>query len=181
METQFVIEEWRGVVGHGKLYEISNLGNGRIPKKLSSDGRMLKAKPKKLTPDKDGYLNFSVYIAGKVKTLKTHREVLKAFVGPCPEGMECCHLDSVRANNKLTNLKWASKTENQGGDRNKNGSYSSKYNGVYWSHQGQKWVSSVWVNPKQRYIGRFTEEVDAAKAFNDYCDLHKLNKHRNTL
>jgi len=37
---------------------------------------------------------------------QVHRLVLEAFVGPCPEGMECCHNDGDPFNNKLTNLRW---------------------------------------------------------------------------
>jgi hypothetical protein len=35
-----------------------------------------------------------------------HRLVLEAFVGPCPEGMECCHNDGNPLNNSLENLRW---------------------------------------------------------------------------
>lgn len=49
---------------------------------------------------------------GKVTVLFVHRLVLEAFVGPCPEGMECRHLDGDRANNRRTNLAWGSPSEN---------------------------------------------------------------------
>lgn len=32
--------------------------------------------------------------------------VLTAFVGPCPEGMECCHWDGNPLNNHILNLRW---------------------------------------------------------------------------
>ena len=38
--------------------------------------------------------------------------VLTVFVGPCPEGMECCHYDDVKENNKLENLRWDTRQEN---------------------------------------------------------------------
>lgn len=41
------------------------------------------------------------------------RTVLEAFVGPCPDGMECCHSDGDRWNNRLSNLRWDTKSENQ--------------------------------------------------------------------
>ena len=41
-----------------------------------------------------------------------HRLVLEAFVGPCPEGMECRHLEGDTANNALSNLAWGTPQEN---------------------------------------------------------------------
>ncbi len=35
-----------------------------------------------------------------------HRLVLEAFVGPCPEGMVCCHNDGDAENNQVENLRW---------------------------------------------------------------------------
>jgi hypothetical protein len=42
------------------------------------------------------------------KSTKHHvsRLVLRAFVGPCPEGMEACHNDGNPYNNTLGNLRW---------------------------------------------------------------------------
>lgn len=50
---------------------------------------------------------------GKVTVLFVHRLVLEAFVGPCPEGMECRHLDGTRTNNRLSNLAWGTSAENE--------------------------------------------------------------------
>ncbi len=41
-----------------------------------------------------------------------HRLVLEAFRGPCPDGMECRHLDGNPQNNRLDNLRWGTRTEN---------------------------------------------------------------------
>lgn len=41
-----------------------------------------------------------------------HRLVLMAFVGPCPEGMECRHLDGNAGNNRLENLCWGTRSDN---------------------------------------------------------------------
>lgn len=42
-----------------------------------------------------------------------HRLILLAFVGPCPEGMECCHNDGDPTNNRLDNLRWDSPKNNK--------------------------------------------------------------------
>ncbi len=41
-----------------------------------------------------------------------HQIVLEAFVGPCPPGMECRHLDNNPRNNRLENLCWGTPLEN---------------------------------------------------------------------
>ena len=41
-----------------------------------------------------------------------HRLVLEAFVGPCPEGMETCHNNGVRTDNRLENLRWDTSSAN---------------------------------------------------------------------
>lgn len=49
---------------------------------------------------------------GQKKNFKVHRLVLQAYVGPCPEGLECCHNDGNPSNNKLENLRWDTKQNN---------------------------------------------------------------------
>lgn len=51
------------------------------------------------------------------KNGKNHRRaiaplVLEAFIGPRPAGMLCCHNDGNRANDHLSNLRWATHREN---------------------------------------------------------------------
>ena len=50
---------------------------------------------------------------GQSINIRVHRLVLLAFVGPCPEEMECRHFpDKNPANNNLNNLQWGTKEEN---------------------------------------------------------------------
>ena len=44
---------------------------------------------------------------------RVHRLVLETFVGRCPKGMECRHLDGDSKNNNLENLKWGTRLENE--------------------------------------------------------------------
>ncbi len=50
---------------------------------------------------------------GKSHVRYVHRLVLEAFVGPCPEGMECRHLDGNPRNNRVENLRWGTHRENR--------------------------------------------------------------------
>lgn len=50
---------------------------------------------------------------GKVICRYVHRLVLEAFVGACPHSeWEGCHGDGNSANNRLSNLRWGSKSDN---------------------------------------------------------------------
>lgn len=46
------------------------------------------------------------------KQFSVHQLVLSAFTGPCPKGMECRHLNSIRKDIRLNNLKWGTRKEN---------------------------------------------------------------------
>lgn len=80
-------------------YEVSNVGNVR---------RKSSGKPIKLTTNSHGYKVVGIH----GQQYRAHRLVLNAFVGPCPEGLQCAHLNGVRDDNRLENLKWVTPKEN---------------------------------------------------------------------
>ncbi len=59
-----------------------------------------------------GYLIVTLCESGNRKTCLVHRLVLEAFIGLCPEGMECRHLDGNPVNNNLGNLRWGTHKQN---------------------------------------------------------------------
>lgn len=72
------------------------------------DGRRLKP-----TSNGRGYLRLKLCFEGKRVDVYVHRVVCEAYSGPCPEGMQCRHLDGCRANNKPDNLQWSDKATNE--------------------------------------------------------------------
>lgn len=104
-------EEWKPVVGHEGAYEVSNLGRVRSLDRVITTraGVKKRRKGQLLRPikQKRGYI--SVQIQG---TKLVHRLVLEAFVGPCPEGMETCHRNGVKTDNRVENLYWGTSSEN---------------------------------------------------------------------
>lgn len=66
----------------------------------------------KPTPHKYGYPTYGFSKNSKQKRMCLHRLMLLAFVGPCPKGMECRHLDGNPANCSLNNLEWATHSNN---------------------------------------------------------------------
>lgn len=64
-------------------------------------------------PQRGGYLIVSLFVNRVAKKELVHRLVLFAFVGPCPEGMECCHdPDPDRKNCAISNLRWDTRKNN---------------------------------------------------------------------
>ncbi|HMH92929.1 MAG TPA: NUMOD4 motif-containing HNH endonuclease [Streptosporangiaceae bacterium] len=101
------VEEWRPVVGHAGLYEVSSLGQVRRLSRTTSDGRRIQGRV--LRPAGIRYL--TVKIGGDTRTV--HSLAAEAFRGlrPAP-GMEVRHLDDNKLNNAAANLAWGTRSEN---------------------------------------------------------------------
>lgn len=95
-------EIWAPIPGYEGLYEASTEGrvrnrHGRIMKQDLSNKNRPAVKLSSL---------------GLARTRFVHHLVLEAFVGPCPEGLQCCHWDDDKSNNKLANLRWDTSSAN---------------------------------------------------------------------
>jgi len=113
------VETWRAIVGYEGAYEVSDLGNVRSLTRWVPYGRhkgmTYKGRPLRLTLIKNGYLTVKLAFAGLTRTTYVHEIVLKAFEGPRPYTEargEIRHLDGVKTNNVLSNLKYGTINEN---------------------------------------------------------------------
>ena len=96
------------------MYSVSDQGRVRN----DETGRVLKPRQ-----GSHGRLQVELYREGACKSYLTHRLVLQAFVGPCPDSMEACHNDGNHQNNRLGNLRWDTK-KNNAADRLKHGTHN---------------------------------------------------------
>ncbi len=99
--------EWRPIPGFEELYCVSD--NGKVRSERS--GNLVS-----LNTRFNGYKLAHLYPGGGKRNRKAkyvHRLVLEAFVGCCPEGMECRHLNGDRSDNRLCNLQWGTSRQNQ--------------------------------------------------------------------
>lgn len=74
-----------------------------------------------------GYYVAILRVNGKKKRFFVHRLVLKAFVGCCPDGHEVDHKDRDTSNNRLDNLRYVTKSQN---NRNKRNNYMVEHLGI---------------------------------------------------
>lgn len=113
---EILIEEWRPVVGFEGLYEVSSLGRIKtLSKTVVRKGVCYNFKEKILKPQSygNGYLKIGLHNNGHTKFLFVHRIVAQAFI-PNPENKPCIdHINTIRNDNRVENLKWCTPKENR--------------------------------------------------------------------
>jgi len=126
-------EVWRDVVGFEGFYQVSDQGRVKsLPRVVSMiDGRTYKYAGKEQKISNKNYSSVCLNRDGKEITRSVHRLVLEAFVGSCPEGMECCHNDGNQQNNALLNLRWDTHSGNMK-DKKRHGTTNLDLRGVSW-------------------------------------------------
>lgn len=118
MDATHTPEEWRPVVGYEGYYEVSNLGRVRsLDRRVSNgSGNTRIARGVMLKPSlRDGFKYYVVNLGhgrGRRRTVQVHILVLEAFVGPRPDGLIACHNDGIHLNNRSSNLRWDTYSEN---------------------------------------------------------------------
>ena len=122
-------EVWKSIRDYEGLYEVSNLG--RI--KSLNYRKTGKEKILKNIECENGYLIINLAKFGKYKTFKVHRLVAEAFI-PNPENKPCVdHINTIREDNRVENLRWVTKEEN-----NNNPLTKKKYSKNHREQTGEK-------------------------------------------
>ena len=104
------IEVWRDVVGFEGLYMVSN--KGRVKSLGNGEGNNSKERLLSLTMDDRGYRVVGLYKNGVKTRCKVHRLVSEAFI-PNPEDKPCIdHINTIRDDNRVRNLRWVTYKEN---------------------------------------------------------------------
>jgi len=97
-------------------YEVSDLGRVRSYRMRGKAYGRFRQQPNLMTPvvrKKDGYLKLLLSFGQKRVTALVHALVLEAFIGSRPEGMEACHNNGIRTDNRLSNLRWDTQESNR--------------------------------------------------------------------
>lgn len=109
--------EWRSVPGYEGVYEVSSLGEVRSIERVVKyvDGRTRTYPGIRLTQSDNGF-GYQVVTLSKSKLSKkvrfVHHLVMEAFVGKRPPGLDTCHRDNDKTNNKLSNLRYDTRESN---------------------------------------------------------------------
>lgn len=92
-------------------------------------------------------------------TIRMHRLILGAKKGQITDHRNRNGLDNQRHNIRICTL-----SENQQ-NRPAYPNGTSKYKGVWWWADRQRWGSMIRVNNKRYYLGSYVNEIDAAKIY----------------
>lgn len=95
------------------------------------------------------------------KLYKAHRIIFLMNYGYWPDQID--HIDQNRSNNRLSNLREVSNTENQKNARKRVDNTSGK-TGVTWNKLVNAWYARIGVNGVKVTIGRFDTKEEAIKA-----------------
>lgn len=93
------------------------------------------------------------------KTVKLHNYLF----GELRNGFVIDHINGDGLDCRSINMRVASFQENNLNRKNK--IRSSQYKGVSWDSSRNKWIVSIQVNGVTKHIGRFDDEISAAKAY----------------
>ena len=120
-------EEYRQIEGYE--YSISNFGNVRNDK----TGRIMSPRL-----DTRGYLQCGITKNSKRNHYSIHRLVAIAFLENPDNLLEIDHINQIKTDNRVENLRWCSRSNNCR-NRKKQDGCSSNYQGVGWHKQHNKW------------------------------------------
>lgn len=105
------------------------------------------------------------YLSGRIfrKAYQAHRVIWIREYGEIPAGMFIDHRDNVRDNNRISNLRLATKAQN---NRNKTplAGATSRYLGVR-KHTSGQWTAQIGHDYKSNHIGTYGCETSAALAY----------------
>jgi hypothetical protein len=113
---------------------------------------------------------------GKKKFISMHRQIM----GGTPPGFIVDHKDGDGLNNRKENLRIATSAQNNCNCRKTFKKTTSKYKGVCYNKQRNKYRADIGHNSHRKFLGHFDNEIDAAKAYDEaakrlHGDFAKLN------
>jgi hypothetical protein len=160
-------EIWKNIPNYKGYYQVSNLGRVKgIERKVKQSTdcfKTIKERILKQSLGNSGYLVVNFSLNGKIKTRTVHQLVAIVFLNHKPCGLKLVidHIDEIKTNNKLSNLRIVTNRANS--SRRKDG--TSRYVGVSLCKTNVKWQSTIKIKGKQINLGSFTKEYDAHLAY----------------
>ena len=164
-------EIWKNIPSYEGYYQVSDLGRvrslDRVRTYKSGASKLLEGKMLNPTMNK-GYKHAILTMKGRRKSFRISQLVAMAFLGHKPDGHKLVvdHINGNRLDDRVENLRIVTHRANTSTCfRTDNGTFSSKYVGVYWNINSLKWNSSIRYDSTSIHLGLFDNEKDASDAY----------------
>ena len=96
-------------------------------------------------------------------TIKGRPVFMHRLIMDPPEGFVVDHINANKQDNRRCNLRVCTQAENL--RNNRKGRGTSRFKGVSWNSACRKWVAKIYHNGKTTELGRFDDEIEAARAY----------------
>jgi len=107
----------------------------------------------------------------RFKNVRVHELIAMAFIGDKPKDHEVDHINGNRSDNRPSNLRYATRSQNLRGYQKVRG--KSQYRGVTVTKNNPKFIVNVGLGKehqyKLKYLGSFTDEKEAAITRDTFC------------
>jgi hypothetical protein len=107
----------------------------------------------------NGYL----YLSLKNRRITAHRAAWAVVYGEFPQH-EVDHVNRVRTDNRISNLRLATRSQNARNTSIRKSSRSG-YKGVSWHSKCGKWRAVIQASGRQLHLGYFTSAVEASEVY----------------
>ncbi len=94
------------------------------------------------------------------RIVSLHTEIM-----PPPKGLIVDHRNRDGLDNRRSNLRFATHSQNRCNTNRSKAGCSSQYRGVYWNKQKKHWRANLQFEGKWIWLGAFDSEIDAARAY----------------
>ena len=165
-------EIWKDIPEYEGYYQVSNLGRVRsldmMKRNNNYGGQYLqKGIIRKLHINKNtGYNMVGISYKGVRKTKAVHQLMASAFFNVNTNKFTVVdHINNIRNDNRLVNLRIVTQRENAG-KRVDIKSSASKYIGVYKNNYTNKWRARIYISGDKVSIGQYFTEEEASKVYN---------------
>jgi hypothetical protein len=96
---------------------------------------------------------------------KRHTILMHRFIMNAQKGEQIDHKNHNALDNHRNNLRFCTPSQNAQNRKIQRNKKSSRYKGVSWVNRDRCWVAAIKINQKTIFIGKFHNEIKAAKAY----------------